>query len=429
MREAGGVCCQDMTAREMDGLEAQLDGWLDALLEGMGRRERREAMGQYTRGLLQGEGRKSVVPMAQRAAQAAGTHEVEAGRQRLSECVTYAHWSHTVLMHRAAHALLQALPAGAVQAHVVDDTGLKKTGVHSVGVARQWCGSVGKVERCQALVSVSAVGEALSFPLCMRLYLPREWVEDAARRQKAHVPEEVRFLEKWQLALAQLHEADVAGLGGEVPVLADAAYGDVLAFRAALQDMGRAYALHIKSTHVFWAEGLGASAQCPLSAAAIARALPAQAWHRVTWREGTRGPQSSRFARLRVVAAPDWHRGTPPPLCCEELLLEWPEAEAAPTRYVLAWGLEALPLPALARLVKLRWRIEQDYAQLKGELGLAHFEGRTWPGLHHHVALCTLAYDFLVLQRMAAAPFSPSAHAAAPVRRRGAPQAATPPPA
>jgi SRSO17 transposase len=423
-----------MTAGEMDALDAQLEDWLEVLLQGMGRRERREAMGQYTRGLLQGEGRKSVVPMAQRAVQAAGEDagQVEAGRQRLSECVTYAHWSHAGLMQRAAAALLRALPEGSVRAHVVDDTGLKKTGKHSVGVARQWCGSVGKVENCQALVSVSAVGEDFSFPLAMRLYLPREWAEDAHRRARAHVPEDVRFGEKWQLALGQLHEAEVAGLGGAAPVLADAAYGDVLHFRAALQDMGRAYALHVKRTHVFWAEGLAPCAQRPLSAADIARLLPAHAWHEVTWREGTRGPQSSRFARVRVVAAPDWHKGTPPPLACEELLIEWPEEEDEPTRYALAWGLESLDLKALVRLLKLRWRIEQDYAQLKGELGLAHFEGRTWPGLHHHAALCTLAYDFLVLQRMAAAPFPPSASPqqpqhASPVRRRGATQAATPP--
>jgi SRSO17 transposase len=419
MRGRGGAgpgCCAGMRAHDDThaGLDEALDAWLQELLAGMGRRERREALDQYTRGLLQGEGRKSVVPMAQRQVAAAGGPEarVEAQRQRLSECVSGAHWSHAALMQRAAARVLQALAPGALQAQVVDDTGLKKSGSASVGVARQWCGGVGKVERCQVLVSVSAVGEGLSVPLAMQLYLPHDWAGDAARRHKTHVPQDVDFLPKWALALRLLGACEAAGLGAQ-PVLADAAYGDVLGFRAGLQDMGRPYALHIKSTHVVWAEGLACCEERPQSVLDVARGLPASAWHSVTWREGSRGPQASRFARLRVVVAPDWHRGVVPPLGSEELLIEWPEGEEAPVRYVLAWSLEALGLEALVALVKLRWRIEQDYAQLKGELGLSHFEGRTWPGLHHHVALCTLAYDFLVLQRAAAAPFSPSAHRAA----------------
>jgi SRSO17 transposase len=385
-----------MTARELERLEAALDAYLGEMLEGLGRRERREAMGHYVQGLLLDGERKSVLPMAERLCERV-PERVEAVRQQLSECVTYADWSHETLLWRMGH-VLEARLGARLQAWALDDSGLRKTGTHSVGVARQWLGSVGKVENCQVLVSLHAVGEQASCPLALRLYLPREWAEDAARRAAAGVPESVRFEEKWRLALQQVEAALEAGLAPR-PVLADGAFGDVMAVRERLQALALPYALHLKGAHVFWAEGLAACASEPLSADALAHALPRSAWRRVTWREGTRGRQASRFARLRVVAAPDWTHGAAPPLAPEELLIEWPEDEDAPTRFIVAHGLEALSLTRLVRLAKLRWRIEQDYAQLKGEVGLDHFEGRKWRGLHHHAALCTLAYGFLALQR------------------------------
>jgi SRSO17 transposase len=390
-----------MTRKEMKRLEGKLTSYLEGLLEGAGRRERREAMGQYTCGLLLEGARKSIEPMAARLVQ--DEKRTEAMRQRLQQCITHSPWDDALVLGRLARRLEAQLPG--VEALVLDDTGFKKQGTHSVGVAHQYSGTFHKVENCQLMLSLHLAGEEASAPIGFRLYLPEEWTQDAARRQQAGIPEQLEHEEKWRLGLRLVDEALEAGLGVR-KLLADAAYGDVIAFREGLAQRGFTYFLGIKSTHVFWTARAHLTDERPLSAKDLALALGPDCFRAVSWREGSRGRQTNRFARLRVQTAADWHRGAPPG---EEqwLLIEWPKGRKEPSRYWLSNCAPSTSLRQLVRQCKLRWRIEMDYGQLKEELGLDHFEGRSWRGLHHHATLCAVAYGFLALQRALFPPALP----------------------
>jgi SRSO17 transposase len=252
--------------------------------------------------------------------------------------------------------------------------------------------------------------------IAYRLYLPEIWANDAERREKAHVPEDVEFQTKPQIALAQIEAALKAGVARGV-VLTDVAYGSDGAFRAGVTALGLIYAAGVQSTLSVWPPGeeplppkpwsgrgrkpsrLRHDADHrPISAKELAMRLPAEAWNEVEWREGSNQPLSSRFAALRVRPASRDHKlVTPHPV--EWLVVEWPEDEAEPTKYWLSTLPEDVPLAALVDVIKLRWRIERDYEELKSELGLAHFEGRGWRGFHHHASLCIAAYGFLILER------------------------------
>jgi SRSO17 transposase len=312
---------------------------------------------------------------------------------------------------------------GGVEALIVDDTGYQKKGSHSVGVARQYCGRLGKTDNCQIAVTLSLANHHMSLPIGYRLYLPETWANDAKRRAKAHVPEDVKFATKPQIALSQIEAALKAGVARGV-VLADAGYGVDGGFRARITALGLAYAVGVQPTLSVWPPGeapLPAKPWSgkgrppsrvrrdgdhrPLSAKALALRLPAEAWACVEWREGSNQSLSSRFAAVRLRPASRDHKlAAPHPV--EWLVIEWPEGEAEPTKYWLSTLPEDTALEALVDLIKLRWRIERDYEELKSELGLAQFEGRGWRGFHHHASLCIAAYGFLLLERAA---FPPSA--------------------
>jgi SRSO17 transposase len=329
--------------------------------------------------------------------------QTEAMRQRLQQCITYSDWDESVVRGRQARLLEKKLPGD--KALLVDDTGFKKKGELSVGVAHQYSGTFGKVENCQVAVSLHLASDKHSACVGMRLYLPETWARDEERRQQAGIPEEVRFEEKWKLGLRLVDEAVEAGVQTRL-VLGDAAYGDVIEFRRGVRERGFEYVLGIKHTHVFWTPHLELTKDKPLNAENIALALGRQALRKVTWREGSKGPQSSYFARVRVRTAADHHHGVRPG---EEewLLLEWPQDSEHPTRYWLSSLPKATSLRTLVRAAKLRWRIERDYEDLKGEVGLDHFEGRTWRGFHHHATLCAVAHGFLALQRALFPPVGP----------------------
>jgi SRSO17 transposase len=312
------------------------------------------------------------------------------------------------------------------EAWVIDDTGFPKFGKHSVGVARQYSGSLGKVGNCQVAVSVNAATDEASCPLDWRLFIPEEWDEDTVfnqdRRAKCQLPEDVHHVEKWRLALGMIDELTGWGVDPRV-ILADGAYGDNTQFRQELEERGISYVLDVKATTSAYAQdvkperpaygGMGQPPkaryrQAPSSLSDLALAAGVDAARTVTWREGTRGKMTSRFLALRVRPANIKLRnaasraGQEIPLCW--LLCEWPEGKDAPVKYWLSNLPQDTDLKDLVRLGKIRWRIEHDYRELKDALGLDHFEGRTYRGLNHHITLVSVAHAFLTLQRSRGRP-------------------------
>jgi SRSO17 transposase len=302
-------------------------------------------------------------------------------------------------------------------AWAIDDTGFPKFGRHSVGVARQYCGALGKIGNCQVGVSVSAVSDDASCPLDWRLFLPEEWDKDEERRKRCRVPEEERHRPKWELGLEMLDELTSWGL--QAPVLvSDAGYGEITEFRQALSERGFTYVLQVKgATSVLGVDarpeqaawkGLGRPpAQrypeprtCPRELALAARE---EALEEVSWREGSRGVLRSRFLALRVRPANVKLRRAAASagreLEVNWMLAEWPLGCPEPVKYWFSNLPEDTPLEELVGLAKVRWRIEQDYRELKDALGLDHFEGRSYPGWHHHVTLVSVAHAFLTLER------------------------------
>ena len=421
----------------------RFDRYLAQLAEAVGHADRAGPLRAYVTGLLLPGARKSVEPMAAKV----DPRHVRARHQSMHHFVATAPWDETAVLAVARdYALAQLERHGPIAAWVVDDTAFPKKGTHSVGVARQYCGVVGKQDNCQVAVTVSAVNATMSVPCAYRLYLPEDWARDRARRRGAGVPDAVGFQRKWEIAL----EALTALRGEELPrapVVADAGYGTATAFREGLGALGLSYAVGITVETSVWPPGAGPAApkrwtgsgrpptryrrtrtHQPASVRALAGALPAAAWQTVRWREGTRGTMQSRFAAVRVRAA---HRDdrSAPPREPEWLLIEWPRGTPEPTKYWLATVPATTPLEELVRLTKVRWRIERDYQELKDELGLDHYEGRGWRGFHHHGVLCVAAYAFLAAERARLSPPAPLAFLrAARVPRgfhpRGAPGAA-----
>jgi SRSO17 transposase len=262
-----------------------------------------------------------------------------------------------------------------------------------------------------------------SLPLAWRLYLPEGWANDRARRAKAGVPEDVVFRTKPEIALEQIRTALSSGVPSGV-VLADAGYGVDTAFRSALTAIGLSYIVGIQSSTSLWSPGMGPlppkawsgrgrppslirrdPGHKPVAARQLAQTLPESAWRVVTWREGAKGPLTSRFAAVRIRPAHRDHwRSAPRPE--EWLLIEWPKGESEPTKYWLSNLPQDMALATLVDMAKLRWRIERDYQELKQEIGLGHYEGRGWRGFHHHATLAIAAYGFLVSER---SPIPPSA--------------------
>jgi SRSO17 transposase len=387
--------------------ELRLRAYLETLEDAIGHADRREPLRRYLTGLFVAEGRKSVEPLAALGLEAGMT--VSARHQSLLHLVGKAPWSDAAILETGyRHAIGPILAHGAIAAWVVDDTGHPKAGNHSVGVARQYCGNLGKVDNCQVAVSLSLVNETASIPVGYRLYLPKAWADDLERRRKVGVPDEVEFQTKPEIALDLLDAALAAGKP-KAPVLADAGYGDGTPFRDALSTRGLPYLVGVKAgTSVFPAAGTSVGAKAgeggkPMSVEEVARSLPEKALREVLWREGGKSTLSSRFAVLRACPAHGRRRRPE-----EWLLIEWPAQEAAPTHYWLGTVDPEACLQELVELAKLRWRIERDYEELKQELGLSHYEGRGWRGFHHHASLCIAAYAFLAAERAVFSPLGAS---------------------
>lgn len=366
----------------------------------LGDPRRNGPMTSYCTGLLMPTDRKSVEPMAALTA----PERTAAQHQSLLHFVGKGDWSDDAVLAKVREQVVPQIEThGAISAWIIDDTGFPKKGRHSVGVARQYCGQLGKQNNCQVAVSLSVANESASLPVAYSLYLPESWADDVERREKAGVPSTVVFKTKPQIALDQIAWACANGLP-RGDVIADAGYGAEERFRAGITKLGLSYVAGVKSTNAVWTKiAVGPAAiDMRMSVERVALTLPDAAWRTLRWRQGTNSQLSGRFARVRVRVATDGPE--------EWLLIEWPQDEAKPTKYWLSTLRPSISFAHLVSRAKLRWRIERDYLELKQEIGLGHFEGRGWRGFHHHATLCIAAYGFLVTERAA---FSPSAPIAA----------------
>jgi SRSO17 transposase len=400
-----------LSERELARVRGRLVEFSGEMFASMKRKDQRGWGEVYLRGLMLDGKRKSIEPMAARLA--------DGDEQCLQQFVNQSPWDPVAVRRALARRMSRELSP---DAWVIDDTGFPKFGKMSVGVARQYSGCLGKIGNCQIGVSINAATEDASCPLDWRLFIPEEWDEDSEfnrqRREKTKLPEDVQHTEKWRLALQMIDELIGWGLTPPV-VLGDGAYGDVTELRSGLEEREIEYVLDVKGTTSAYREdvkpeqppkpeGRGRPPAAryredPSSLKALALAAGDQAAVTVTWREGTRGKMSSRFLALRVRPANiELRRAahkTGEQLAVRWLVCEWPSKEPEPTKYWLSNLPDDTPIKQLVYLAKIRFRIEQDYRELKDALGLDHFEGRTYSGWNHHVTLVSVAHGFLTLER------------------------------
>lgn len=368
-------------------------------------RQRENAL-VYVRGLIEQGGRKSLQPTLFRL------EETPACYESVQQFLADSPWRPELLVRACAE---RVAPELGVLAWVVDDTGIAKQGKHSPGVKRQYSGTLGKIGNCQITVSLHAVGTRGTLPLGWSLYLPEEWCADELRRARAKIPATVGFATKTQLASGLIEQA-AAWQIPFAPILADCAYGDNSAFRTRLDACELEYVLAVSAqVSVYGPEttfavperngsvgrrrSVARPDRGPESVRELAERLPKRAWKTLACRTAANGEEvESRFAFVRVVATHPVRTDCLPPRE-EWLIIEWPQGEEAPTDYWLSNLPETESRSRLARLARLRWTIELDYRQLKGELGLDHYEGRSYTGFHHHCALVTCAHAFLTLER------------------------------
>jgi SRSO17 transposase len=380
--------------------EARFAAYVDGLTEVIGHADRAVPLRDYCVGLLAAEGRKSVEPLAAVTAPAG----LSAQHQKLLHFVANGPWSDERVLAKVREIAVRAIERnGPIEAWIIDDTAFPKQGTHSVGVHHQYCGQLGKQANCQVVVTLSVANYAASLPIAYRLYLPEEWANDTARRKAAHVPAEITFKTKPQIALDQLRSAHAAGVPCGV-VLMDASYGSNSALREGVSALALSYVAGIIDRIKVSPVRDGITSEQRMSVKELALSLPKHAWRTITWREGAAARLRSRFARVRVRTAPirgASRRGE------QMLLIEWPQDEPEPTKYWLSTLGAKISFRSLVDLAKMRWRIERDYQDLKQEIGLGHYEGRGWRGFHHHGTLCIAAYGFLISERETIPPSGP----------------------
>ena len=403
-----------MNLRSEGDADARFAAYVEGLASVVGHADRSGPLRDYCTGLILPGERKSVEPMAAKTAPA----RTAAQHQSLLHFVGVAAWSDETVLDKVCEMVLPAVERhGPIAAWIIDDTGLPKQGKHSVGVHHQYCGQLGKQANCQVAVSLSIANHHASLPVAYRLYLPKDWAEDGARRSKAGVPVDISFRTKPEIALEQIQWACKAGLPRGVGLM-DAGYGNDSKLRTGMTALGLSYVAGVQPNILVWPSGAGPKRKGKplnntgrrdepdlISAKEVALALPKRAWRTVRWREGSADWLSSRFARVRVRVG---HSQLLPELLAQEWLqIEWPEGEAEPTKYWLSTLPADISFRRLVDFAKLRWRIERDYQELKQEVGLGHFEGRGWRGFHHHATLCIAAYGFLISERETIPPSGP----------------------
>ena len=395
---------------EIGASEARFAAYVEGLAGVIGHADRIGPLRDYCTGLILPGERKSVEPMAAKTAPA----RTAAQHQSLLHFTNVAPWSDEDVLAKVRAMVIPAIEKhGPIEAWIIDDTAFPKQGRHSVGVHHQYCGQLGKQANCQVAVSLSIANHSASLPVAYRLYLPKDWADDSARRDKAGVPTDIAFKTKPEIALDLVRWAHEIGLPGKMALM-DAAYGNDSRLRAGVTELGMAYVAGIQAQTLVWKPGVRPGlppkkgrrdAPNATSVKELALSLKAKAWRTVEWREGTNELLSSRFARVRVHVASSHERSGK--AAKEWLLIEWPEGEDAPTKYWLSTLPSNITFCDLVDAAKLRWRIERDYQELKQEVGIGHYEGRGWPGFHHHATLCIAAYGFLVSERETIPPSGP----------------------
>jgi SRSO17 transposase len=367
----------------------------------LGRKERRASFAIYAMGLLSDLERKSAEPIAalvckNKPRECAKTHD------HLLHFLGSSPWDDgEVRLVATDFALDEVTKTEPLESYILDDTGFLKQGTESVGVQRQYTGSAGKIANCQIAVSLTVATASTHLPLDLGLYLPQNWTQDDERCQKAGVPEHIRFCTKHDIALDLLAASLVHGRPS-LPVLADAAYGNNSLFRGEVTRLGLPYAMGINATTTVRVVDKKGRLGPVVSVKQAAEQQRKSIWEEVTWLEGTKAALSSRFALLEVeVADPN-----PREPARQRLLIEWPEGQKEPEHYTLVTVATVTTLKQVVRLVKSRWRTERVYEDMKGELGLDHFEGRSWLGWNHHVSVALVCYAVVVACQRRAFPSS-----------------------
>ena len=382
--------------------ETRLQGFLDHIGDILGHKNRRASFATYALGLLSDLERKSMEPIAAQAS--GGPARANAAHQRLQFFITESEWENQPVREAAAQYALAALQEKeAITSWIIDDTGFIKKGEHSVGVQRQYTGSAGKTTNCQVGVSLSLTTQTRHLPVDFALYLPKGWAESPSRRKEAKIPSSVTFKTKPELAMEMITAAVEANLPPAV-VLADADYGRSTAFRTGLKDLGLDYAVGVKGNAKVWRlDKLGRRRGKPVAIAELAKLISRRRYRKCSWREGTKGKLTSRFARELVVPYHD--DGTPASNReAEWLLVEWPPHEDSPSKYCLTTLSKDASMRFIVTMLKQRWRTERMYQEMKGELGLDHFEGRRYAGWHHHVSVALCCYAFVVAEQARSIP-------------------------
>ena len=384
--------------------------YFDQIGDVLGLDERRASYAVYAMGLLGDGERKSMEPICARADPDA--RRVSAQHQRVQHFLTDSSWSdREVRRHAAQYGIAELTRRQSITHWIVDDTGFLKQGSHSVGVKRQYTGSAGKITNCQVGVSLSVATATDHLPIDFELYLPRDWTDDADRRREGRIPDHVTFKTKLELALDMVDRASADGVPRGM-FLVDTAYGNSSHFRKELRKRGFSYGVAVNATTKVWQLDRleRRTGGRTLSVADYANKIVERGgFRRTTWREGTNRAMASRFAARRVLPIAD--EGYPR---AEReavwLLMEWERSRAAPNKFHFITAPNDATKKWLVRQVKQRWRTERAYQDLKGELGLDHFEGRRYRGWHHHVSVVLSCYAFLVAER--ARRFPPTGHRA-----------------
>jgi SRSO17 transposase len=383
-----------------DGAISQMNEFLDGIGSTLKDKRQRASFALYAAGLMSDGDRKSMEPIAARSS--GDPQSVLAMHHKLVHFVSSPAWADAPVRTFSARYAVKAMQRHApIRTWVVDDTGFLKQGKQSPGVQRQYTGSAGKTANCQIGVSLVLGNDFAHVPVDFRLYLPESWTSDPERCRRAHIPMDCDYTPKWCLALEMIETALQAGLPKGV-VLADCGYGNTAVFRDTLRTLGLQYAVETQSTTKV--QSINHAGECGdrVTVMELGKMLEHKLRH-VTWREGSKVTLQSRFARIRVVVARDDGQSREP----EWLLVEWPDGEPNPTKFVLTSLPSSISCVQLVRIFKSRWRIERSYEDLKGELGLDHYEGRSWVGWHHHVTVALACYAFLVAEQSRS--FPPSA--------------------
>ena len=387
-----------------------LERWLTPFLAGLAHKARRRMCPAYIAGLIGPGDRKSIQPMAAKAE--------DISYDRLHHFIAAGIWDsaplEAVLWQQA-----DAMVGGEDAWLIVDDTALPKKGRSSVGVAPQYASALGKNANCQTLVSLTLAKGEVPVMLGLRLFLPESWMSNPARMQRAGVPEEhQRPRSKPEMALEEIDRIKAAGVRFGC-VLADAGYGLSAPFRQALSERGLTWAVGIPGRQkvypadvalIFPVADRGRPRQRHIpdsKSVAVQTMLEGVKWRQISWRRGTKGRLSARFAAVRVRVAD----GSPQRIGTmgaqhmpgEEVWLVGEHRSSGERKYYLSNLPADTPIKDLTGAIKARWICEQAHQQLKEELGLDHFEGRSWTGLHRHTLMTMIAYAFLQSRRLAAA--------------------------